>query len=439
MWRDDKNRSMRNVRYINISDFLSCIIDIIVIFCLLFEFRLGFGLTTSRVAVLFAIGYIIVHRDEAFFYNRIGKSRAFYISLCMIGIVSCVIFFNYTMYDYNYQQEVEVVLMYPHYMVYVVLYVFITANYYLARFNTFEKFVKVYVSAIYIQVLAIFVGTINTNVRIWLYVHTISNHNSDGMLEAVKLGSRICGIGLMAAGGSVMLATACLVLLYLVINDCISQRLFFLIYTPVVIATMLIGRTGFYVEIIILFMYFLISRKWGIIIKIGMVGIVGVAVLYLFTIKSGTSWLLQYYKKWIGEIFVVDNLKETIRGVLGKNVVDNNTYSANFLFGSNIMRGSMPAGGVMLADSGYLRMFNSVGILGCVFYYGAFLNIYLYIANKIRNKRNQIFYLFCIVLAFVLEFKEPFMLKYFFPAIVLGIGMFMYREEQFSGREIRGV
>lgn len=386
--------------------------DVLIIFCFLFQFRVGFGLTTTRMAVLYAIFYLLCHNR---YVNKFMANRFFMLSGIMLAVVFVQIFMNYQFMDLEFlNRQDNILLIYPRYIVYVVLYVYVVAMYYTKRFKTVENFGKAYLGAIFIQIIAIYLAAMSENVRVFLFTNTVTDHNTEDMLEAVKMGSRICGIGMMAAGGSLVLATGCMLLLFLVVQGKLSNKCFLISYGLIAGATMLIGRTGFYFEVIMLLVYLVLYKNPNK--YIGVVALVMLCAggLVVFSLNTGMDWMLSYYKKWIGEILNPDMFYNTFKGILGHGQTKYNTFSKNAWIGSNILRGNMPQGGQMVADSGYLRMFNSIGIIGCVMYYGSFLYTFVYLYKRIRERNIKIIYALFILFSFIIEFKEPFMMKYFF-------------------------
>ena len=63
-------------------------------------------------------------------------------------------------------------------------------------------------------------------------------------------------------------------------------------------------------------------------------------------------------------------------------------------------------------------------------YYGSFFIAFMSIGRKIRNKKIRLYYLLCVLFTFIIEYKEPFFMKYFFPFIVLVLGMFIVQQER---------
>lgn len=416
------------IKTLSVKKTMRYLVDVATIFCVLFEFAIGFGLTTSRIVALYALIYVlyqeIIAKDRFSFVN----SKAYYLSLMMLSITFIIVYFNSLVYS---NQDTDITyIMHVRYIIYVFLYVFLISKYYVLRFKNLMEFSKAYLGALFIQSFAIFLGAANQSIRVFLFQHTVFFRNTDEMLASVQVGSRVTGIGLMGAGGSLVLATGCILLTYLIINKYITNRTFIIEYVILSGATMLIGRTGFYLEIILIIVYLFQYRNQKKYFGVIAIASSCVIALLVFSMRTNESWMLSYYKRWLGEILNSDRFMETIGGIMGHGAVDKNTFSDNIFFGSNVLRGVNPSGGLMMADSGYLRMFNAIGIIGCLFYYGAFACSVVGIANRIKNVKSKAFYRMLIVVLFVMEFKEPFMMKYFIPAIVLTMGCLIIKEQK---------
>jgi hypothetical protein len=276
------------------------------------------------------------------------------------------------------------------------------------------------------QSIVVFASALNLSFRVFLFNNTLADQYEADMIMAVLNGTRICGIQLMASAGSLMLCTGCVLLVYLIINKRISNGCFFINFGMIALATMLIGRTGFYVEIALMLVYFIGYKSPKKYISI----IAGALVLFLVLVYAASrldTWVIAYYKRWIGEIFYSERVQQTLDWIGASNIPE---FSKEMLFGTNVMKGILPTGFIMQSDSGYARMYCAVGIVGCILYYGSFFIMFTSIAWKIKEKKNKLYYLLCVLFTFAIEYKEPFFMKYFFPFTVLALGMFIVLQER---------
>lgn len=396
--------------------------DFLMFFCFLFEFRLGIGVTTRRVVLMIAVLYVLKHIGRFKKKICILPQKAILLSICTILLVALIVLINRV----NYRTVSKNTNMNMRYILYIVFYVYFFAMYCICRFDSAVSLCKTYIAVIRFQSFAVFGAALNTDFRVFLFKNTLADQYAEDMLEAVLAGSRICGIQLMASAGSLTLCTGCILLLYLIINNYISNRYFLLNFGMIAAATMLIGRTGFYMEIL-LFPVYLIGykshRKY--------VSLAAAALLMIMVLSCAAGrldrWVIAYYKRWIGEIFYSDRLRQTLQWIGASKVP---AFSKEMLLGTNVLKGILPTGFIMGADSGYARMYCAIGLIGCILYYGSFFIVYMAMACKIKNRKNRIYYLVCVLFTFIIEYKEPFFMKYFFPFIILVIGMFMVLQER---------
>lgn len=406
----------------NIEKMLRFLFDFFMVFGFLFEFRLGMGLTTRRLVLVFAVFDTLINIGIHKKKDHILPKKAMILSINMLILVACIIMVNKA----NYGVSPNNTNMNIRYILYIMLYVYFFALYCLNRFDDIRNFSKVYVAVILFQSVIVFGAALNTRFRVLLFNTTLADQYEEDMILPVLNGTRICGIQLMASAGSLILCTGCLLLVYLVINKYISNSRFFINFCIISLATMLIGRTGFYIEILLILIYIMCYKSQKKYISI----MIGTLLLFVFLAYVSTrldNWIVAYYKKWIGEIFYGERFQQTLEWIGASNIPG---FSKEMLLGTNVMKGILPTGFMAEADSGYVRMYCAIGLLGCMLYYGSFFIAFMSIGRKIRNKKNRLYYLLCVLFTFIIEYKEPFFMKYFFPFIVLVLGMFIVQQER---------
>lgn len=400
---------------------LSFLADWLILFHLIFEFPLGMGLTTRRIAAFAAIVYLALHKAGVKQMRKIIPEREFLLSVCGFAAVAGIVILNRIYYPLQNGNT----YMYVRYLIYIILYVYVAAFYCMARFDSLLQFSNVYVSIMLFQSVCVFAAFFSRDLRMFFYTLT-EQQQFPGEKEAVFAGSRICGFQLMAAGGSLILCTGCLLLTCLVINKRIRNTVYLVLYMILCSATMLIGRTGFYAEILLLIFYAVLYRSRNKYAGMVFLGIAALCVAGFLTLYL-KGWMLSYYKRWIGEIFIPQRLQQTLQAIVSSGIPP---FTIEMIFGTNVLTGTLPNGVSVWNDSGYFRMYCAVGIIGCLFYYGAFLWSYLSIAVRIHIRKNRIFFCLCSAVSFVIEFKEPFFNKYFFAFIVLVTGLGILKEEK---------
>ena len=99
-------------------------------------------------------------------------------------------------------------------------------------------------------------------------------------------------------------------------------------------------------------------------------------------------------------------------------------FSSEFIFGTGVRGGFTPGGNFVDSDSGYIINYSALGIVGSLFYYMANLNMYMITYYINIKKIGRYFLLMLICISFLIEYKEPFMMKYVFSYIIVTISLF---------------
>lgn len=191
-----------------------------------------------------------------------------------------------------------------------------------------------------------------------------------------------------------------------------------LITLPLVLISLLFtGRTGLIIiPLAFVLYYFLLFvnerfqfKSLGILITIPLA-----SVLVYFVIRIGISAISPDYEiimllweKWALDNFLVNFglANETTSGV---NTL--HRLEAYIIFPSDNIKfffGDTTTWGVIRTDLGYIRMLFSVGFLGALLFYSAFIYIFLTTYNNVKTYSLKVLISFFMVWMLIVEYKEP--------------------------------
>ena len=386
-----------------------------IIFGFVFEMPLISFFTTRRVSILLMIIYLIINKGKVRIYTKKINKNVLYASFfCFVICLGITLVNNIGLIRKSGNNYFE-----AYYIIYEILYILIAGVYVVTSFESLKKFAQIYISIMLIQSFIVYIAAISYPFRQFLYDNFY--FEDDRFASTIKWGTRIIGLDLYASLGSIILFSGCVLLVTLALNNSIENALFIVEYIIIMIATMLVGRTGFYFEIILLIVYLILERKiTKKIINIFIIGMLSIIGLQFIMSKINPT-IAQKLVEWIGEAFNSSTRYDTINTIQSMKVPQ---FSSSMWFGTNVTLGYLPNGQAMFSDSGYLKMYCALGIIGAIIYYGAFLLLFL--SNRVikLEKRNKIYIYILIVVSFVIEYKEPFFYKYIYAWITYSVLLF---------------
>lgn len=293
------------------------------------------------------------------------------------------------------------------------------------EFKSFKQFSYIWICLFIVQSAIILTSVVSYSFRMFIYDHFYFGDNR--FEETIEAGTRIMGIGIYAANGSLVMSTSCILLVALKIRNQISDRLFYACYLLIFSATMFTGRTGMLVELAVFFYYSIFHGRslkktfWTV---IAVFGVAGIGSSILSSLDSQTA--SEIYE-WITAAFNEESRESIMEGVEKGGFPP---ISYDTLVGTGIKTGYVYDGKTYSPDSGYIRSWISLGIFGfCAYYYAIWK---LLTASKLRMCPAPIkfFCLFVILIAFIVEYKEPFFMRMRFPLIAFALPLFMAKEQK---------
>lgn len=388
----------------------------LIIFGFLFNINVIPHISSTNLCSLIAIIYLFQHKNATLRTLYLLKSCMNYflisVSLCFfICLINSALYYNAGVTD-----ELRLARLIP-----VFIQVIAFSLFCMVEFHHFMEFTKVMICVFCVQAVAVFLSVISPVARMFLYEHFY--YGDDRFDYSVMLGTRFLGIALNSASGSIVCSIIIAVLCGLKVRNEIKDWFFWLLTWLFMTMTFFIGRTGVLVEIGILASVFIFGkRKTKNIVYIGILVVLILLLINQF-LSQMDSQIAENVWIWMTGPFVEEGREHTLSGI-AKHIP---SFSKELVFGTNIMRGELPYGDYVQSDSGYVKMYCALGIVGSFLYYSAYFS--LLISGISRLPRKVKLYIYVLVsLAFIVEYKQPFFLMSSFTWAILTIGLFMKRE-----------
>lgn len=395
----------------------------IVLWLILFGFVFGVPkisfINGRRVAILIMIAIIITHMNQFKIPLKAVKRQRFffYISCLFFCFLICVI--NAISYN-DYIVKASGVWK-PSYFVNQVLYIPCFAIFCVLEFEDLYTFAKYYISMLMFQSFIILLGTVNKDIRVFIYKYFYYGDNTNFQITSEN-GTRLMGLGVVGSEGSLILFTGIALLIYMRLKKLIPDRKFALYSIIILCATVFVGRTGLYLEIAAIAVYFVLEKrtksKYFLFFKIIALSIIILAIALIVIERDR----MNYYLQWSMEIFNRETRFHTINIIRDMDIPP---LTSEFIFGTNIHAGYTPCGVFIRNDSGYVKTYAAFGIVGAVLYYVSHLCLLTSVRLSKENKSARLFLYFLIVLVFIVEWKEPYIMKYNYSWFLMTVFFFV--------------
>ncbi|RGV49081.1 hypothetical protein DWW10_21265 [Bacteroides intestinalis] len=383
-----------------------------IIFGFLFEIPIYGPLTTRRLSVLIGMIILLINKKNAakvysyFSKKKIGTYYALFLFCALLSL-----------FNVSFQTSMKNTYLEIWYFFYMILYILVFAVFLVVEFKDIEKLVYVYIGAFALQFVIVLYGLLDNNFLIYIYENWY--FGDDRFAETVSKGTRLMGIALNSSNGSITCSSACVLIAFAYITGRLNRFLFYLSYSMMMILTIFIGRTGALVELALLVYIIMINFKLSnIFIIIGFI-FCGVSII-TYLLGEVSPLAADALSGWIMGAFDPESRSETINGIAA--VVP--SLSPEMIFGTGVMRGRADSGIVVGSDSGYVKFYGAIGIIGAFCYYLAYLKLFSLPMRKFVLRKLKFFFYFVIVLIYIIEYKEPFLMYYTLPCAFLTVLLF---------------
>ena len=300
------------------------------------------------------------------------------------------------------------------------------------EFKNYEGFLKMIVAIMILQSFFTYVSAVYQPFRIFVAEHFMSeSYLSRSQNVVYGYGGRAAGVGLAWSMGSIVLAYGCFALVALKWSSYINNLWFAVFYAIILGATALMGRTGLVVELALLLYYGVRDGKGFSISKVrNVLGLVIVALVAIFILgkvfsryEAGAAEATQ---EWMMAFTDMKKVESVNNGVVDDGFPP---FSADFIFGTGLALGQYK-NFFFTSDSGYIRSYTSVGVVGLFFFYIGILYLILSTISKSVPKTTRRLMWVGILILYVVEYKEPFILMAVYVWQLFTMGLFVSRDAQ---------
>ncbi len=190
-------------------------------------------------------------------------------------------------------------------------------------------------------------------------------------------------------------------------------------FSIITISLMTVGRTGLLSLVLIPFIFTLNSKK-----TFKFILILPVMLIFAFSLFKISYSLLSggietpygtdvfdRMQSWVFDEVSIQNGNietDTVSVLLSSHLVFSSDPYTRFFGDPNLWAGDLRLKG----DIGYIRIFNSTGIIGFTIYYAMFMFLFAYLILSSTNKTEKRFFFMLAIFLMLTEFKEPFLFKH---------------------------
>lgn len=376
------------------------ILKFLFVFALMYDINFAFmpSLTTGRIAFL---SLLLISFNRIWTFSK----ETIYFVLVII-FVFCISFIqNFLSSDFTQTSR----------LLWFTIYGIITPFLFFSYLTNRNEFLLLLSAAVGFQSLLSILSFINPGIKAIFYNLIVFTSNFDEIqtIRAVGFAS-IGGAGLSVIQSIGVIST----LMFLRFNNVGFLRtiLLWCVIFLIIISTLIIGRTGLFISIFSLFIYFISSKiRLHNVILSGVVVLIALQINFINIFERLTSNVegfdIELFTGWIENAFKLKDNATTED--LGSMPVP--PLSLNTIIGTGRVVHESGVGNASGHDSGYIQTYYSLGLLTAIFFY---ISYFAFLVGKAWNKKSKVL-LILIMIQFIIEVKEPFIFQYVFPFFVL--------------------
>lgn len=240
---------------------------------------------------------------------------------------------------------------------------------------------------------------------------------------------RIIGLGIAGAGGSVYLFTGLMSAGYLYLKKQLRLK-DSLAAMIIIVSIVLVGRTGLYC-VIALFVFFAV-RNMLFVNKIKIkdlkivVGIIVVIIILGFIVGQLNIINKALFSYTINRAFELFSSS-------GMDIVNYLTsippLTMETIVGTGITRGTTSSGLYFWNDNGYVQRYGAMGLIACIISYLSYIYLVIMTSKKLP-KSEKSYIIFCLLLLYIIEYKEPFIYMLAYPYVLIMIARLCKKNEE---------
>lgn len=196
----------------------------------------------------------------------------------------------------------------------------------------------------------------------------------------------------------------------------------------ILVSTLFIGRTGLFLSILVVLLFFIFNRFSIKNFFIGMLSFVLISQLNFEKIldsitKDVDGYNSELFIAWIQSGFRLNN--DLVEGL---NEMPIPPLSYQTLIGTGLVTGPNGEGNASGHDTGYIQTYYSMGLIVAFVFY---MSYFFYLYNNARKDKFYVSYLLLFILVLV-ESKEFFIFSYAFPFFVFSYILIVKKEKKLN-------
>lgn len=391
---------------------------LLMMFVIYFKIRIA-SIDITKCIVILAIAYLICNLKKVIeIFNQIGKKQ--FVVFYLLSIIwTAGVLYREIIYSKN-QTSTYIT---SREVLYISFFAWILPFFFLMIFDSFQEFAQCVINIMLIQS-----GIVIASMAVGPVKYILSLYYAGNKEILYYMSAHIKGIsfGITGASGSVTLMMGQILLICLALRDKISTSQFWAQYMFIMVGEALAARTGFYFSIILLCIYFIIEKRYTKLQKniviiptaLIMLGSIVTLLIYIYAPDMIEKWIYRLFEIVIG-LFVEKDGGHTLRTIRDMTQPG---LSMETIFGTNVLRGVSAHGTVFNNDSGYWQKYFALGLVGAVAYYGGYFILLCKSVKKVKKCGK--FLLYCIIILFLIEYKEPFISYAVYPMTIMSIAVF---------------
>lgn len=277
-----------------------------------------------------------------------------------------------------------------------------------------------------VQSISVFMSAVSPGFQAFIADHFLYEGFADKVESAsIEDLARSPGIGIAWSSGSLVLAYCCFALVLLKIESKISTLWFGVAYALIMGATSLVGRSGLVVELVLLAYFSLSTGKVKNVLSLLLISLVG---LFVFNrvMAQLDPLVAEATQRWMFAFLDSEKVGYTNEGILKGGFPE---FSSQFIFGTGVTFGRYENYS-FYADSGYIKSYTSIGVVGMVCYYLGILYLIISAVPKSLPKKKKFFLWLALIALYVMEYKEPFIGMFVYPWVIISMSLLWNKEQR---------
>lgn len=242
--------------------------------------------------------------------------------------------------------------------------------------------------------------------------------------------TRATGLGCEGATLGFFLAVSMMACAYFMVNK--KNPVKYIIYYAIIfVAACLASRTGLLLGTVILVYALLYQAKKSVarlFIEVAVVAFIVYKVNGLIN-ENISNMRVGYLMDWWKGIF--DTKKGSSLYAISKMEIP--PISFETIIGTGIRRGTSSAGTMIWNDMGYVQSYFAMGLICSILFYLSLLKKSIKKIMTVKDAGLKYILLFWLILIYVMEMKEPFIMKYI-PVFLINMSYYVFENERESSK-----